>query len=119
MNATNQTPEEQKGLTALLRCLSALADVNSNMPVGQALTIVLVALDPGKSVREYSQALGQPESTVGRWLLDLGEQSRGNLEVKLLSRRANPENLKKVQYFLNPKGTALANRFLKALEAAR
>lgn len=119
MSAINQTPEEQKGLTALLRCLSAVADLNSNMPVGQALTLVLVALDPGKSVREYSHAIGQPESTVGRWLLDLGVPSRGNLETKLLDRRANPENLKKVQYFLNPKGIALVNRFLKAIEACR
>jgi hypothetical protein len=115
MNATNPTTAERQGLTALLRCLSALADVNPGMPVGQALTTVLVALDPGKSVREYAQELGQPESTVGRWLLDLGEQTRGNLEVKLLSWRLNPENMKKKQYFLNPKGTALINRFLTAL----
>jgi DNA-binding MarR family transcriptional regulator len=114
MNAQNLTPEERRGLTALLRCLAAIADVNPSMPVGQALALVEVALNPGNGPVGYAKDLNQPESTVARWLLDLGEKERGNLEVKLLTWTPNPQNLKKKQYWLNPKGTALVNRFLAA-----
>jgi DNA-binding MarR family transcriptional regulator len=118
MGATTQGAPAKEGLVALLRSVASIAEINPGMPIGQAMAFVQVALDPGRGPREYAEALRVPESTVSRWLLDLGQRDRGVTSVKLLEWRMNPKNLRTKQYFLNGKGTSLINRCLAALDGA-
>ena len=113
--AINQTPAETRGLTALLRCVAVLTEINPQMPVGQALALIQVALDPGKGPREYAQALKIPESTVSRHLIALAIAERGPIDVALLDVRVNPLNMRLKQYWLNPRGAAIVNKCLAAL----
>jgi DNA-binding MarR family transcriptional regulator len=119
MNATNPTTEERKALTAVMRAAQAMAEINSQMPVGEFACFLAVALNPEKGPQEYGIALGVPDSTTSRWLLDLSTEGRGGTEVKLLAWRANPENLRRKQYTMTGKGIALVNKFLTAWERVR
>jgi DNA-binding MarR family transcriptional regulator len=117
MTATNLTDTERKELTALLRSVSAISEINSQMPVGEFLALLHVALDPNQGPDEYSKAIGVPDSTMSRWLLDLSHQGRGATTTQLLAWRPKPENLRRKEYFLTGKGTALLNKFLTAFSA--
>jgi hypothetical protein len=118
MTSTNLTDEERKSLTALYRCLTAMAELNSQMPIGEAATFVQVALDPNHGPDGYSKMTGFPDSSVSRWLLDLSTQNRGATEVQLLGWRPNPENLRRKQYYVVGRGFAMISVFLKALGRA-
>ena len=118
MTATNLTEDERKSLTALLRCLNTFAEINSQMPVGEAASFVQVALEPYKGPDEYSRITGFADHALSRWLLDMSQANRGSTDVQLLQWRPNPENLRRKQYFLTGKVLGIVTKFLTALGRA-
>ena len=107
------TPEQQRKLTTLLRCIETLRKHDAAMPVGMAQTFILVALNEGLSMREYRDMAGVPQSTMSRQLLDLGERNRQmGPGLGLIERRQVPTNLRANEYMLTPKGRTLIGQLL-------
>lgn len=111
-------PNDEKRLTGLLRALQALQAHDDTMPIGMALTFLLVALNEGLSMREYTEQAGVPQQTMSRRLLDLGDRARGQgpgTGLGLIERRQNPMNLRTNEYTLSAKGRGLLRQMLTPL----
>ena len=86
------------------------------MPLGKLEAFLLVVLHEGKSLRELCEISGQPQSTLSRHLLDLGQRNR-HMEpgLGLIEGKIDPYELRKKQYLLTPKGRKLLERLLGIL----
>jgi DNA-binding MarR family transcriptional regulator len=74
---------------------------------------LLVALNEGSSLRDIVELSGKPQSTMSRHLLDLGERNRRMEQgLDLVAWRIAPEELRRKEYYLTPKGRALLRRIL-------
>lgn len=86
------------------------------MSIQLCRTFLAVALYPGLSLREYCKLLGQPQSTVSRQLLDLGDRTRNKEEgFKLIQYTKTHEDIRKNSYTLTKKGEALISAILSEL----
>jgi DNA-binding MarR family transcriptional regulator len=119
MSADDRSTKEQQGkLTGLLRCLQAFQQHDRAMPTSMANTFLLVALNEGKSMREYRNIARVPESTMSRHLLDLGDRNRQmGPGLGLIERRRVPTNLRANKYTLTPKGRTLLSKLVHAVSA--
>jgi DNA-binding MarR family transcriptional regulator len=80
-------------------------------PARYVTTFLLVALEPGLSVEDYAALEKCSKSTMSRHLLDIGDRNRkGAAGLGLVTSRRNPNNRRRLEYFLTPKGHALANQ---------
>jgi DNA-binding MarR family transcriptional regulator len=78
------------------------------MPIQIAVSFLTVALFEGRSLREYSELLGQAQSTMSRHLLDLGARNRLKEEgFMLIEQRPDQMDLRRNVYTLTPKGRQL------------
>jgi DNA-binding MarR family transcriptional regulator len=114
MMATLPADEELR-LRALIRLLDEFAD----MPTGMASTFLRVAMNEGCSLKDVVELSGKPQSTMSRYLLDLGERDRtGKPGHGLVAWRIAPEELRRKEYRLTAKGKALLHRILSDLKTA-
>ena len=91
----------------------AFREVHSPMSIQMARTFITVALDEGKSMSEYGQKTGLPQSTISRHLLDLGERNRKKEPgLNLVVSQRDPEDFRRWTYRLTPKGRDLIQRLL-------
>jgi DNA-binding MarR family transcriptional regulator len=102
-----QSPKD--GTVAGLRAaLERLRAVDDQMTVSIAISFLTVAMFEGRSLREYSELLGLPQSTMSRHLLDLGIMYRDRSPgLGLIDQQQDKDDLRKNIYFLSPKGKAL------------
>ncbi len=111
--------EEQKDAQRLLlTALDHFTDVYSIMPLQQAKTFLLVAMEEGLGVGEYARRAGAKSSVMTRHMLDLGEMNRRHQPgLALVYTRPNPMNRRMHQCFLTPTGVALANKVYRVLKS--
>jgi DNA-binding MarR family transcriptional regulator len=113
------TPAQERTMHALAAVCDEFKRFDPGMPLGRLEAFVLVVLHEGKSLKDLCQMSGQPQSTLSRHLLDLGEHNRlREPGLGLVEWRIDPYELRKKQYLLTPKGRDLAGRLLKILEAS-
>ena len=104
-----------------MRALTGICDefkkFDTGMPIGKLEAFFLVVLHEGKSLKDLCQISGQPQSTLSRHLLDLGERNRTmGPGLGLVEWRIDPYELRKKQYLLTPRGRELLGRLLEILE---
>lgn len=111
LNPTTLMAKERAGLYKLIAVFNELRDVSPSMSVPLAQTLLLVALNEGKSLRELADIAGLKQGTISRYLLDLSERNR-SLEqgFGLVHREADPMELRKNMYTLTPKGREVLKR---------
>ncbi|GAB5503411.1 hypothetical protein [Pyruvatibacter sp.] len=108
--------EQRRDLRAFRKAFSEFKEVSPIMTTAVIDMFLQVALTPGKSVNEYAELMGTPQSSASRHLLDLSivSRTRNKEGHGLLTRDVNTENLQKNCYTLSPKGQRLVERILSA-----
>lgn len=114
MNNRKRTELSKEGRTVLLKgvvFLRLFQELDKNIPLSIANAFLLVALNEGKSLKEYANMAGMSQSTMSRHLLDLGEKKRqGGEGYGLVIRRNDPFELRKNMYRLTDKGCEFRDR---------
>jgi DNA-binding MarR family transcriptional regulator len=101
-----------------LRALIQICDVfqeaaGPTVPLAVVEAFLLVCLYEGASLKDLCRLSGQAQSTLSRHLLDLADRNRrGEPGLKLVGWRHPPEELRRKEYFVTPKGRALRDRLL-------
>jgi hypothetical protein len=110
----NQAPHKMAALTtAILELMKAGG--RSTPPIGYLQAFLLVALEPGLSVKEYANRLKVSNRTMRRYLLDLGDRNQQEAPgLKLVTSRPNL-----FKYELTPKGYLLAHQIASAVRKIR
>lgn len=109
--------DNHEALGKLSKALAILRELSVHLPVAQAHTFVLVALNAGKSLNELSTISGIHQSTIGRYLLDLSELQRpGDAGYGLIRRETHPMELRRNMYTLTRKGKKLCSRLVDAIQ---
>lgn len=108
---------EAEAVKSLLAALDAFREIRPTMPLQYVVTFLVVALEQGLSVGEYAERAGVSLSVMSRHLLDIGERNRHREKgFGLIDYRSHPEELRKHQVFLTPKGKTLLHRITRHLE---
>jgi DNA-binding MarR family transcriptional regulator len=109
---------EIASLRMLASALEPFRTIRDALPLQYAQTFLAVALEPGATVNEISEATGITPAMTSRQLSDLGEINRyhrpgyGLVETKsdIMDRRFNRSRL-------TPAGAAMVGKVLKAMAA--
>jgi DNA-binding MarR family transcriptional regulator len=111
-------PDEERRLRSLVRIVDHFEDHSPQIPASMIEAFLLVALNEGCSLRQVVEMSGKPQSTMSRQLLDLGDRNRtGAPGLGLVEWRIAPEELRRKEYYLTPKGRALLKRILSELSS--
>ena len=110
---------EEQQLQSLIGLLGHFHEMRPGIPLAVVQAFLLVCLHEGASLRELCQLSGQPQSTLSRHLLDLGQFDR-KMEpgLKLVAWRHPPEELRRKEYYLTPRGSVLRQKVLRHLDEA-
>jgi DNA-binding MarR family transcriptional regulator len=112
--------EEKASMLTMFSATDPFTAVYSIMPIQQARTFLLVAMEEGLGVGEYARRAGANPTVMTRHMLDLGEMNRRHEPgLALVYTRPNPMNRRMHQVFLTPKGIALAHAVHRALIKAK
>jgi DNA-binding MarR family transcriptional regulator len=107
--------QEKKAATCLFYALKdfTATAMRDTMRLQYIMSFLLVAMEEGLSVGEYAERAKVSASVMSRHLLDIGQRNR-HMEAGfgLVDYRPNPIELRKHEYFLTPKGRALAHQIL-------
>jgi DNA-binding MarR family transcriptional regulator len=113
-----ENPSDEAQLRSLIRICDLFREqpvASPNIPLAVLEAFLLVCLYEGASLKDLCDLSGQAQSTLSRHLLDLGERNRrGEPGLKLVAWRHPPEELRRKEYYLTPKGEALRDRMLEA-----
>lgn len=88
------------------------------MPITMAHALVVVGLHEGKSLQELAAGTGVSISNFSRYLLALSDRSRmggPGTGLGLVVREQDPNNLRKNNYYLSPKGRIFFNELVEIL----
>lgn len=109
-------PSSDKELMNLFNALEEFRKLNPNMSVQQIMTLILVAINEGKSLKELAAVIKIKIPTLSRILIDLGFRNR-RMEPghNLVECRQDPMELRKNQYTLSRRGIYLIESVLKKL----
>jgi DNA-binding MarR family transcriptional regulator len=100
----------------VLMILDEFLRVRPDIPMSHARSLLLVALDEGKTVKWYARKAGVAQSVMTRQLFDIGEFTRDKTPgLGLVERRANPQDLREHQLYLTHKGRALVERAARVI----
>jgi DNA-binding MarR family transcriptional regulator len=117
--ALSLSDEDRDVVAAFLQMLEPLFAVKSTMPLQYVKSLLLVALNEGAGVTELALKAGQQQSVMSRHLLDIGDRSRTMKPgMGLVTSRANPNELRKSEYFVTPEGVAVLNKVIRALRSS-
>lgn len=116
MTAKDLEPEDRRQLQALYNALEEVRVIAQQMPIQQAMALILVALHEGKSLRELTDLMGCKMPTLSRQMIDLGIRNR-RMEpgYQLVESRQDPLEYRKNQYTLTVRGKHVIKAMLKAL----
>jgi DNA-binding MarR family transcriptional regulator len=105
--------EEERKLRALVHILDYFQNHAPQIPASMIEAFFLVAMNEGCSLKEVVELSGKPQSTISRHLLDLGEFNRNKEPgLGLVAWRISPEELRRKEYYLTPKGKGILRRVL-------
>ena len=108
---------EMARIRTLVRVMDHFQAHNPQVPLAIAEAFLLVALNEGASLRELCEISGQPQSTMSRHLLDLGDKNRkGEPGMKLVEWEMDPWELRRKMYRLTTRGRKLMRTILEDME---
>ena len=92
--------------------------IDRNVPAQMLQSFMAVAMTEGKSLTEIAALVGANVSTASRHMLELGDRNR-KMEpgYGLVTRTADPMNLRQNAYTLSSKGRLLLRSILQIIEA--
>lgn len=100
--------------TRLRDSLAPFLAINPQMPARAVETFWTVASNEGLNVRSYAKSVGCPETTMSRFLLDLGERDRkGEPGAGLVEGKPNVLDRRETLYSLTEKGRTLKASILR------
>jgi DNA-binding MarR family transcriptional regulator len=110
---------DKRKLGAMLQGLTPFITIRHTLPMQYVVAFLLVALDEGKGVMEYSKRAGVAQSVMSRHLLDLGDKDRsGGPGYGLVTSKNDPTNLRRRPVVLTDKGRVLAGLVIRGLATA-
>jgi DNA-binding MarR family transcriptional regulator len=116
---SDQTRIDRDTLTSVLALFDAFRSVRHDMPLQHAYTFLLVAIQEGLGVVEYAERADVATSVMTRHLLDLGPHTRKREPgYGLVMMRMDPNDMRRHQTFLTPKGHALLHKVIRNMRAA-
>jgi DNA-binding MarR family transcriptional regulator len=110
------TDAEVLALERLLRVSRELREISRTFPVSFIETFATVALHPGHGPFEYAKRLETIPPIASKALSKLGERGRREEDpYGLLTPRDDPQDTRKVNYFLSSKGKSMVKKLAKAM----
>jgi DNA-binding MarR family transcriptional regulator len=102
-------------IRSICEAIVQFRELSSTMPVGEVQMFLTVALNEGMSLTELAEKADMKKSTASRYLLDLSDKTRaGGAGYGLITREADPEELRRNMYALSPKGRKIVQRLVAA-----
>jgi DNA-binding MarR family transcriptional regulator len=109
--------DERNAMKRLALALGAFRQLRTTMPLQYVMSFLLIAQEEGLGVSEYAARAGVSPSVMSRHLLDIGDRNRHLQDgFGLVTSRQNFRMLRRSEYFLTPKGRALAHEIFRQLE---
>ena len=98
------------------RTLTIFRAISPAIPVQVVQTLVLVAINEGKTLGELVKLSGAQNSTMSRHTLDLSNRNRhGKPGHGLIERSKDNADLRATRFTLSPKGHALLNKIAQVM----
>ena len=112
MSQEELTTEDRVQISRFVRCVDLLREIDPHMKIGEATSLLTVALNENLTVGEVGRRTGIPTQTVGTYLRTLGEglDRKGKPAMGLLAARTSPFDAREVIVRLTPKGGALMDK---------
>lgn len=106
----------KRTLRRLLNALDRFRLVRQTIPLHLLTALFRVALDEGKSVKQYAQESAVSTSTMSRHLLDLGSEYRsGEQGLGLVEKRVSAHSLREQEVYLTPKGRKIIGETIQIM----
>jgi DNA-binding MarR family transcriptional regulator len=112
-------PPNDKLACGLSRQLTQMfiSESKSNIPLGHADTFLMIAANEGRSVAEYAEMAKVSKSVMSRLILDIGDARREHEPgLQWVTARVDPNERRKHEVVLTPKGRILAGRVRELLD---
>lgn len=116
MQDRKMQPQDLNSLYRFHYILDEFHKLSPHMPVAMINAFLLVAMEEGKSLREYTDMSGVPTPSMSRYLIDLSKRNRKKEEgYDLVVSHPDPMEMRRKMYRLTPKGRALRDRILQKM----
>lgn len=102
---------DPNGLKHLKRCLTALRDLDPDMPMAQALSLIIISESEGLSLKELADKAGVGMASASRYVAFFGKPSpTGRKGLGLVVAVEDPLERRKKTITLTGKGRAIINQ---------
>lgn len=114
--AQGMSADERRAAQSLLQALEVFLDLRGDLPAQLIASFLRVVIREGLSVSDYSRQAIVSKSVMSNHLNELGEKSRrpGAEGMGLLAQRMAPDELRRHEVTLTPRGRAVRDRVLRA-----
>lgn len=97
----------------LIEALKNMKSLNADMPVAQALSLLLIAKHEGLSLKELAERAGVGMASASRYVAAFGKPTGGRSQaLGLVAAVEDPEERRKKVITLTPKGRAFINKLI-------
>jgi DNA-binding MarR family transcriptional regulator len=108
------TQEDRRTLLKLLQVLNRFRELDAEMQMPQAVTLLTVALNEGISLSDLTERTRQATSSTSRNVASLSTVHRkGKPGHGLVLNREDPFERRKKQHILTPKGLSFINQLIE------
>lgn len=112
----NTAAIETGHIRTLSRVMDEIRKIDSEMPTQMAHCLVLVALEPGITMKRMSEKLGLSQSSTSRNIAALGKQHRyGKPGYDLLAAKEDPVERRRKIVTLTAKGERVMRGIIEAM----
>ena len=114
MTKEKLTQEDRKVILKLLQVLSKFRELDAEMQMPQAVTLLTVALNEGISLSDLTERTRQATSSASRNVASLSTVHRkGKPGHGLVLNREDPFERRKKQHVLTPKGRSFVDQLIE------
>lgn len=97
----------------LIAALEELRDLDADMPIAQALSLLLISKNEGLSLKELAQQAGVGMASASRYVAAFGRPAKpGAKGYGLVTAVEDPEERRKKIITLTPKGRTFVNHLI-------
>lgn len=102
---------EHRPMRLLIQALEELRDLDADMPIAQALSLLLIAKNEGMSLKDVAQQAGVGMASASRYVAAFGRPVKeGAKGHGLVAAVEDPEERRKKIITLTPKGRTFVNK---------
>ena len=104
---------DSKQTMQLIEALRAFKNLNPDMPVAQALSLLLIARNEGTSLKDLAERAEVGMASASRYVASFGKATKSRPKApSLVSAVEDPEERRKKIITLTPKGKAFVNKLI-------